>query len=126
MVTPPREFLILEHSSGRYSGLLVGEDGVTGIPAATLLTLTLTLYVVQTNGTIAYVNGRNDQNVLNANNVTVDVNGNLVWSIQTLDTGLQQALPEERHIALFQFTAPNGVVGKHEMILIVKALLEVP
>jgi len=121
----PLEFGILELATGTYTATVTSNDGATPIPAASLLTLTLTLYVIKTDGTIGYVNSRNAQNVLNANNVTVDVNGFLTWAIQTLDTTLVEALPFERHIALWEWTA-TGVAGKHEMVLVVQALTEVP
>jgi hypothetical protein len=121
----PRTFDILENTSGRYTATIVGEDGVTPLPAATLSTLVLTLYVIKTDGMIGYVNGRNAQNILNANNVTVSAAGLLTWAIQVLDTTLVETLPFERHIALFEWAWPNGV-GKHEAIFIVKNLTEVP
>lgn len=120
----PREYEILQNSTGTFSAGITGNDGATLIPLASLLTLTLTLYVVQTDGSIAYVNSRNAQNVLNLNNVTVSAAGVLTWAIQTADTALIEALPFERHIALFEWTAA-GVVGKCEIILIVQDLTEV-
>jgi hypothetical protein len=125
MVIESRVFDILEQSSGRYTAVCVDNDGVTPLPGTTLTTLTLTLYVVKTDGSHAFVNGRNAQNVLNLNNVTIDPTGNIVWAVQTQDTTLVEALAFERHIALFEWTWPNGV-GKHELILSVKALDEVP
>lgn len=124
MPITPREYEILQNSTGTFSAGITGNDGATLIPLASLLTLTLTLYVVQTDGSIAYVNSRNAQNVLNLNNVTVSALGVLTWAIQTLDTALVEALPFERHIALFEWTAA-GVVGKCEIILIVQDLTEV-
>jgi hypothetical protein len=120
-VTPPRTYPIDEKCSGQLTAVVVGNDGVTGIPAATLTTLVLTLYVIKADGTDSIVNGRNAQNVLNANNVTVDVNGNLHWVIQSADTALVEDIPFERHIALFEWTWPAGV-GKHEVILVVRNL----
>lgn len=125
MVIEPKVFDILEQSSGQYTATIVGNDGSTPLPAATLVTLTLTLYVIKTDGTIAYVNSRNAQNVLNVNNVTISAAGLLTWAIQTQDTTLVESLPFERHIALFEWTWASGV-GKHEAILSVKALNEVP
>lgn len=121
----PLEFGILEQASGRYTAIITSNDGATPVPAASLLTLTLTLYVIKADGSIAYINGRNAQNVLNANNVTVDASGNLIWSIQVADTTLVEDLPFERHIALWEWTAA-GVAGKHEVVIVVQALDEVP
>lgn len=125
MSIEPRTFDILENTSGRFTATIVGEDGVTPLPAATLSTIVLTLYVIKTDGTIAYVNGRNAQNILNANNVTISIAGLLTWAVQVLDTTLVEALPFERHIALIEWAWPNGV-GKYEFVLIVKNLTEVP
>ena len=121
----PREFGILEQASGLFTGTLTANDGVTPIPAASLLTFTLTLYVIKGDGTTGIVNGRNAQNVLNANNVTVNAAGLVTWSIQVADTTLVEALPFERHIALWEWTA-TGVTGKHETVMVVQALTEVP
>lgn len=125
MAIEPRTFDILEQSTGSYTAVIVGNDGVTPLPLATLSTMILTLYAILTNGTVQIINGRNAQNILNANNVTVDAFGTLVWTIQTLDTAMQEALPFERHIALFEWTWPQGA-GKHEIVLVVKNLTEVP
>lgn len=124
MPIEPRTFDILEQSTGQYTATIVGNDGVTPLPVATLLTLTLTLYVVKTDGTIGYVNSRNAQNVLNLNNVTVNSAGLLTWLIQVGDSTLIEALPFERHIALFEWTWANGA-GKHEIVLVVQGLTEV-
>jgi len=118
----PRDFTLLEATTGQYTAQIVGNDGVTPLPLATLTTLTLSLYVVKADGTIQYVNGRNAQNVLNANNVTVSAGGLITWAIQTADTTLIEVLPFERHLAVFQWTWPNGT-GKHELVLVVQNLL---
>jgi hypothetical protein len=115
-------FLINEKSTGIYTATIVGNDGVTPLPAATLLTLILTLYVIKADGTAQLI--RNAQNVLNANNVTVDAAGLLTWSIQVADTTMVEAVPFERHVALFQWTWASGA-GKHEVVLSVKNLAQV-
>lgn len=133
MAIEPRTFDILEQASGQYRATVVGNDGVTFLPASTLQTMTLTLYVVKVDGTIGYVNARNAQNVLNANNVAVyetlqvapdGSTYNVLWTIQPADSTLVEALPFERHIALFEWTWPQGQ-GKHEVVLVVKNLQEV-
>lgn len=124
MPIEPKTFDVLEQTSGTYTGTIVGNDGATPLPGATLSTLTLTLYVVKTDGTIGYVNSRNAQNILNANNATVSAGGLVDWTFQVADTTLVEALPFERHIGLFEWTWPSGA-GKHEMVLVVKNLTEV-
>jgi hypothetical protein len=121
----PLTFSINEQTSGRYTATLVDNDGVTPIPGATLTTLKLTLYAIKQDGTDQIINGRNHQNVLNANNVTISAGGLLVWLIQILDTTLVEAIPFERHIAVFEWTWPNGA-GKHEVIFVVRNIREVP
>jgi hypothetical protein len=121
----PREFEINELETGLYTATIVGNDGVTPIPSASLLTLRLTLYVIVAAGTVTFVNGRDHQNVLNLNNVTVHATSGLVtWTIQILDTTLvETTLPFERHIALFDWTTATAA-GKHEAILVVKNLTQ--
>jgi len=126
MPTLPREYDIHEKETGLFTAIITGNDGVTPIPLASLLTLTLTLYAIIADGTASFINARNHQNVLNANNVTVHAtSGLLTWSIQALDTTLvEAALPFERHIALFEWTTATAS-GKHESILVVKNLFQV-
>jgi hypothetical protein len=121
----PLQFGVNELSTGQYTAVIVGNDGVTRLPAVTLSTLTLTLYVIKQDGTQAVVNGRNVQNVLNANNVTVDPNGNLTWAIQVGDTTLVENVPNEIHRAVFAWTWAAGA-GNHEVWLTVAQLLRVP
>jgi hypothetical protein len=125
MAIEPLSFDVLEQATGQFTATVVGNDGVTALPGATLSTLALTLYVIKTDGTIAYVNTRNAQNVLNANNVTVSAAGLVTWTLQVADTTLVEVLPFERHIALWEWTWPAGA-GKYEVIFVVKNLTEVP
>jgi hypothetical protein len=126
-----------EQTSGLYRATIRDEVG-TILPGNVLNTLTLTLYVKKADGTIAYVNSRNAQDVLNLNDVLVfaglqtDADGvqyNLKWSYLALDTTLVEDLPFERHIALWEFTWPRPVGGsgawKHELVLNVQNLGEV-
>jgi hypothetical protein len=121
-MSDPQVFPIDEKETGQYTGTIVGNDGVTPLPGATLSTLLLTLYVIKQDGTDQTI--RNVQNVLNANNVTVNAAGLLTWTIQVADTTLVETIPFERHIALFEFTWPTGA-GKHEVILLVRNLRRV-
>lgn len=77
--------LIIELTEGetpRYTGTLRDEAG-TVVPAASLSAARLTLYSVHSN---AIVNGRSNQNVLNANDVTIGAAGELQWKLREADT----------------------------------------
>lgn len=131
-------FAIQEQTSGAYRATITDEGG-SMLPGSTLSTLKLTLYQVGSGGAITYINARNEQNVLNANGVTVydalqvdtlsdgtTLSYNLKWIIAPADTTIiNSALKVERHIALFEWTWPTGKAGKHEVILAVKNLTEV-
>jgi hypothetical protein len=119
----PKTFEINEKSTGRYQAVIVGNDGITPLPGATLSTLVLTLYVIKADGTDSLI--RTSQNILNANNVTVSAGGVITWTIQPADTTLVEDIPFERHIALVEWTWPSGQ-GKHEFVLVVRNLHRVP
>ena len=119
----PKTFEIDEQESGRYQGVIVGNDGLTPLAGATLSTLVLTLYVIKADGTDTLIRGP-QQTILNANNVTVSAGGLITWLIQPADTTLVEVVPYERHIALFEWTWPAGA-GKHEVVLIVRNLRRV-
>lgn len=120
----PVIFEVNEGVTARYQGVLKDETGAV-IPAASLSTLTLTLYR-KTSGEI--INGRNAQNVLNANGVTVDVNGNLTWTMTPADNGVTSTtVAAEMHIALFEWTYNAGnKAGNHEVWINVLQLANVP
>lgn len=112
-----------ERSSARITAKLEDETGA-GIPGGSLTTLTLTLYAAGS-GTI--INGRNKQSVLNANGVTVDGLGNLTFQMDPLDNQIVGTDPNERHIALFEWTWSAGAkAGKHEVLLMIVNLNLVP
>lgn len=121
-------YTVPERTTQRYTATIKDELGAA-VPAASLLTLTLTLHDVQT-GTL--LGGRPaQQNVKNANNVTVDSAGNLVWLIQPADNAIvTDTLLHEQHIALFEFTytdsGGNSARGQHEVQLTVINAKKVP
>lgn len=127
LTADPLSFLIPEKATGLYTATLVGNNGVTPIPSATLITLTLLLYAIKQDGASSYIRGSAGapQNVLNTGNVTVDpLTGLVTWTIQVTDTTLVEAIDWERHIALFQWTWAGGA-GQHEVVLAVKNIREV-
>jgi hypothetical protein len=101
-----------EDASALLTGTLTDEAGAA-VPAAQLTTLTLTLYDKVT-GSI--INGRNAQNVLNANGVTVSAAGALAWTMDPLDNPIVTAgSSKERHVALFKWTYGAGKKGNAEV-----------
>lgn len=98
-------------TSGKFTGTLLDVDG-TAIPTANLDALTLTLTNARTGATI---NSRSAQNVLNANNVTVNsTTGALTWLIQPEDTTMEDTSESwEDHIAKFDWTYETTKKGTH-------------
>lgn len=116
---------VLEQTTPRYTAILTDDEG-NSLPATSLTALTLSLYVIKADGTIAYVNSRNAQNVLNTNDVSVGADGTLIWQMVAADLTLIESLPFERHIALFTWTWSAGTKkGRHEIVFTVKNLQEV-
>lgn len=100
-------FSVREKTTVKYTAVIKDENG-TAIPAASLSALTLTLYNM---GSTArdIINSRTAQNVLNANNVTVDTDGIITWTMQPDDNQIIDANKKtERHRALFIFTWDAG------------------
>jgi hypothetical protein len=101
---------LLEGTTGFYSFELTDAAGLA-IDASQTETLTLTVFDVATGAT---VNGRNGQDVLNTNDVTlVTVLSPLVstvtWAMQPADTvrlGLRREI--EPHLAVFQWSWDSG------------------
>lgn len=118
-------YALEEQGSARYHAQLVQADGVTPLPGSVLTSLRLTLYLIDAADLDVIVNGRNRQDVLNVNNVTVSASGLVTWIIQPGDTTLSSAAPFERHIALFEWGWAGGQ-GKREIILVVHNRRQVP
>jgi len=112
-----------ERTTGQVSATVVNEAG-TALPAASLATLTLTLYD-RTSGTI--INSRDNQNVLNTNGVTVDSAGVFLWTLTPLDTIIVDATKSlETHVGLFTWTYDSGTkTGRHEIVHVVRNLTKV-
>ena len=117
-------FNVRENSTAKYTAVLKDENDVA-VPAANLNTFILTLYNL---ADLAIINSRDDQNVLNANNVTVDSSGNVVWIMKQLDNPIiDDTLEYETHVGLFQFTYATGTKGgNHEVHFLVENLSLVP
>lgn len=100
----PVRFLVpnaVEQKSGTYTAALRDENGAP-VSSNVLTSFLLTLY---DNSTSAHtiINGRNGQNVLNANQVTVDLNGTVTWVWLPADMPIiNPNRVAEDHIALFE------------------------
>lgn len=110
-----------EKSDYRMTAQIVDALGA-GIPAASLATLTLTLYVQDASLTI--LNSVSGTNILNTGRGTVDSSGNLVISLLPADSPISDTtLAEELHVALVQWTYNGGAsAGKHELAFRVRNL----
>ena len=119
--------VINEGSTAEYTAVLKDETGLV-IPASVINTLTLTLTHVTAlhvdTGTI--INDRDEQNVLNANDVTVDSEGNLVFALQTEDTAIQdETEPYEFHRATFQCTFDTTKQNNWDVDFLIRNLSQV-
>lgn len=90
---------------------VVLDDSGAAVAASGMSSATLTL----TQGPNV-VNSREDQNILNTNNVTIDESGAVEWSIQPADTS---ALTRCEHRAVFTFTKSDGevIIREHRMYI---------
>jgi len=104
----------------------IKDENDEGIPAASLNTLTLTLYNLDDGPVHAIINSRNAQDVLNANGVTVDTAGILTWSVNALDTAIVGTGVQEKHRAVFEWTYNGGVKnGKHVIDMFITNLAKI-
>lgn len=115
---------VSERTTQFYTTTLKDEAGAA-LPLSAFSILTLT-YSTMADGVI--INSREDQNILNTNNVTVHAtSGLLTWTLQPADTIIvETATPLESHRALFEWTLTNGHAGKHEVIILVRNVNNVP
>ncbi len=115
---------ILEKTTPEITGIIKDEDG-TLISSADLDTVTLTLFNLSDAPTCTIINSRTAQNVLNTNNVTIDTSGNLVWSVQPLDTAILGTGSIENHRAVFEWTYNSGSKnGKHIIDMVIRNLIK--
>lgn len=118
------ERVVKERTLAKYSATIVDEDNAA-IAADDLDTLTLTLF--GPDGSI--INGREQQNVLGQNNVSVSAAGVLTWLIQPLDNVILGSVPTghfEKHFALFEWTYAGTKSGKYLVQINVMQLPKVP
>ena len=102
-----------------YTATIQDEAGAA-IPGASLTSLTLTL---RERTTQQIINSRDEQDVLNANGVTVGSDGLLTWTLSVLDNvhlGLG-VVRVETHDARFVWGYGAGQVGRHDIAFEVTA-----
>lgn len=100
-----KSYPVKEKQTGVYSFTIRDEAGLA-IAASQLTAVLLTLHVP---GTGAIVNSRENQDVLNDNQVTISEAGLVTWTQQVADMTIQDTnLAEETHRALFYFTWQSG------------------
>jgi hypothetical protein len=121
-------FRVDERSSGSVEGDIVDRNGAP-VPAAQLTSATLTLIDLDIGANPSgsprpgIINGRNAQNVLNANQVTIDAQGHFIWSFEPDDSDVPDTLTDGqvlylqrrqvwRHKALFVFLWATGEFRK--------------
>lgn len=127
MAIPVLSTTLLEGTTGLYTFTLIDDVG-DGIDASFLTSLTLTYY---DRATQAIVNGRDTQNALNANDVTVltDPGPPLVttvtWELQPDDTVIvNEALQSEYRVIQFRWSWDSGTRhGASEVQFAVHAML---
>jgi hypothetical protein len=115
-----------ERTSCTYEADLVDDSNPpVPVPAGSLLTLKLTLWDRKT-GTI--INGRNEQNVLQAAGVTVNAEGHLIWVLSPEDNAhIAGDGTVETHVALWEWTYGSPVrTGNHEMFIQLQGVTHVP
>lgn len=113
---------LTELTSSLYTADLVDETGAA-VSGASLDTLTLTVYDVDT-GTI--LNSRSQQNVKNVNGVTISAGGALVWTIAPADVAIIDDTKQfEQHVALFEGVWATTKKFKHEIPMLVRNVVRV-
>ena len=113
-------FPVKEKQTVDYAFTVKDGNGI-GIPAANFFAVTLTFYNPETG---AIVNLREDQDVLNANNVTISAAGVVTWSLQLPDVTISNQLAtDETHRALFRFFWAAGAKHfPHEVDFVIENL----
>lgn len=123
-------FRFTEKSSGGIDFAIKDQDDVA-VPAASLTAATLTLHDLDTyepdsSPAVGIINSRDAQDILNANDVTIDSSGHVIWSVRPEDNPIVTRRRQlERHRAKFQFVWATGAFN-YECELEVLNLRSVP
>ena len=106
----------IEGTSALYTAQLVDEEGV-GLDGRLLDTLTLSLTDKLTG---APINGRDTQNVLGTNGVSVSALGEVRWVLSPDDLPILGQGTVEDHFAEFGWTWSAGRTGRHKITIRVR------
>lgn len=118
-----------ERSSRRIVAVITDDATGLGIPLEQFTEFLLTLYLLGT-GTI--INGRNKQNILNANGATLVSAGSplvttLTYQMDPLDNQVLGAEHVEYHVALLEWKWDGGTKqDRHEVVIPVENMMMVP
>lgn len=115
-MAPSFALRVNEKATFKYTATLVDETGAAIGPGG-ITTLTATLYDQLTG---AIINGRNNQNVLNANQfvLTSAASSNLTFDSLVADSPMVNAtLETEVHVLLIQWTYGVGLGGNKEIAI---------
>ncbi|MGH7510891.1 MAG: hypothetical protein ACREMZ_15670 [Gemmatimonadales bacterium] len=114
--------VIAEGTSRTLSGRLMKAG--QPVPGSELVSMTLKLYDVATNGDI---NGHSGTNILNTNGGAIDEAGNWEMALKPADNPVvTDANPTEAHIALIEWSRGADDAGKHVVVLTVGNISKVP
>ncbi len=108
--------IILEKTTPLITADLLDESD-NPIDLNDIITLTLTYYCLSDTPTNTIINSRNEQNVLNTNNVFVTNTGALSWYMQEADTTMTDSTLKEviyRAVFKWTYTTAHGTrTGRH-------------
>lgn len=121
--------IYVNEGSSKTVTFTLNDNAGLAVPLANISTAILTLYDVETyepgvSPTVGIINGREEQDVKNANNVTIHATSGLVtWAMQDEDNPIVTIRRQvERHRALFRFEVSTGARLEYEFEIEVKNL----
>ncbi len=118
-------FNVHERIRGDYSFEIRDRDGVV-VPGSALTSARMSLYLnYDTPVSGRFVNGRELQNVLQMNDVTISEVGKVVWDIQSADMAIvNETFNFEQRVAVFELVWSRGLI-LHEVAFNVRNVLHI-
>jgi hypothetical protein len=107
-----RIFDVNERARGDYSFEIRDRNGIA-VPGSVVTSARLSVYLTsEVPANLKFVNGRNAQNVLQTNNVTISETGVVKWDIQSGDMAIiiNNSAQYDPRIAVFEITWPQGLI----------------